>query len=57
MELANKYKVDLVNDISGLSYDKSTIKFLKKTKKPFVIHHSKGLPKNMQKNQIIKMYF
>ena len=23
--------------------------FLKKTKKPFVIHHSKGEPKNMQK--------
>ena len=49
MELANKYKLDLVNDISGLSYDKFTIDFLRKTKKSFVIHHSKGLPKNMQK--------
>ena len=27
MELANNYKVDLVNDISGLNYDKSTINF------------------------------
>ena len=50
MELASKYKVDLVNDVSGLNYDISTIKFLRKTKKPFVIHHSKGTPKNMQKN-------
>ena len=49
MEIASKYKVDLVNDISGLNYDISTINFLKKTKKPFVIHHSKGLPQNMQK--------
>ena len=49
MDLANKYKVDLVNDVSGLNYDISTINFLRKTKKPFVIHHSKGSPKNMQK--------
>ena len=49
MVLANKYKLDLVNDVSGLNYDASTINFLRKTKKPFVIHHSKGLPKNMQK--------
>ena len=49
MEVASKYKVDLVNDVSGLNYDISTINFLKKTKKPFVIHHSKGLPQNMQK--------
>ena len=49
MELASEYKLDLVNDISGLNYDRSTINFLRKTKKPFVIHHSKGLPKNMQK--------
>ncbi len=49
MELASKYKVDLVNDVSGLNYDIFTIKFLKETKKPFVIQHSKGLPKNMQK--------
>ena len=49
MEVASQYKVDLVNDVSGLNYDISTINFLKKTKKPFVIHHSKGLPQNMQK--------
>ena len=49
MDLASKYKVDLVNDVSGLNYDTDTINFLRKTKKPFVIHHSKGSPKTMQK--------
>ena len=36
------------SDVSGLSYDPETINYLKKTKKPFVIHHMKGTPKNMQ---------
>ena len=48
MEKASKIKIDLVNDVSGLSYDNETINYLKKTKKPFVIHHMKGTPKNMQ---------
>ena len=49
MNKALKYKINLINDISGLSYDKSTIKFLKKTNIPFVIHHIKGNPSTMQK--------
>ena len=48
MKNASKIKVDLINDVSGLSYDPETINYLKKTKKPFVIHHMKGTPKNMQ---------
>ncbi len=48
MEKASKIKTDLINDVSGLSYDPKTINYLKKTKKPFVIHHMKGTPKNMQ---------
>ena len=47
---ANKYKLNLVNDISGLSYDSHTLEFLKKTNKPFVLNHIKGEPENMQKN-------
>ena len=54
MNLASKYKVDLINDVSGLNYDASTISFLRKTKKPFVIHHSKGSPKTMQKKPSYK---
>ena len=50
MEKAVKEGVKLINDISGLSYDKQSIKVLKKSKIPFVINHIKGLPKTMQKN-------
>jgi len=54
-------KLDLINDVSGLSYDKDTINFLKKTKLPFVLHHMKGTPKNMQinptyKNVLLEIY-
>jgi len=38
----------MLNDISGLSYDINTLKFLKKTKLPFVIHHIQKSPKDMQ---------
>ena len=41
---------DLINDVSGLSYDKNTIEILKKYNVPFIIHHSLGTPENMQKN-------
>ncbi len=53
--------IHLINDVSGLSYDPKTINYLKKTKKPFIIHHMKGTPKNMQikptyKNTLLDIY-
>ena len=45
-----KYGVDLINDVSGFSYDKESIKKLKKYKIPKVLHHMQGTPKTMQKN-------
>ena len=54
MKNALNYKLDLINDVSGLSHDKDTIKILKKTKKPFVLHHMKGTPKSMQINPSYK---
>ena len=39
----------LINDISGLGFDKHSIEILKKYKTPFVIHHIQGTPKTMQK--------
>ena len=50
MKKAAKYKLDLINDVSGLSYDKETINFLKNSKLPFVIHHMAGTTETMQKN-------
>ena len=45
-----KYGVDLINDVSGFSCDKESIKKLKKYKIPKIIHHMQGTPKKMQKN-------
>ncbi len=42
--------INLINDVSGLNFDKNSIKVLKKTKIPFVIQHSKDIPELMQKN-------
>ena len=42
-------KINLINDISGLEYDVDTIKILKTSNIPFVIHHIQGNPATMQK--------
>ena len=44
------YKVGLINDISGLDYDKESLNILKNYKIPFVLHHIQGTPNTMQKN-------
>tara|TARA_B100001250_G_scaffold402432_1_gene415561 strand:+ start:1378 stop:2433 length:1056 start_codon:yes stop_codon:yes gene_type:complete len=49
-----EYKISLINDVSGLTYDKDTISILKKKKIPFVIHHMKGTPLTMQRNPKFK---
>tara|TARA_B100000989_G_scaffold60391_1_gene41450 strand:+ start:336 stop:1361 length:1026 start_codon:yes stop_codon:yes gene_type:complete len=48
MEKGVKYGVRLINDVSGLSFDKKTIIFLKKYKIPFVLQHTLGNPDVMQ---------
>ena len=50
MEKGIKYGVKLINDVSGFDYDFNTKDILKKNNIPFIIHHSQGNPKNMQKN-------
>ena len=50
MEKGIKNKVNLINDVSGFEYDENTVNVLKTHKIPFVIHHMKGTPENMQKN-------
>ena len=49
MKKAVQQKISLINDVSGLTYDKYSIDLLKKFQTPFVLHHMKGNPKNMQK--------
>ena len=44
------FKINLLNDVSGLSHDSKMINVLKVSKVPFVLHHMQGTPKTMQKN-------
>ena len=54
MKKGIKLGVKLINDVSGLSFDKKTLDVLKKYKTPFIIQHSLGVPENMQKNPTYK---
>ena len=50
MEKGINLGVKLINDVSGLEYDKNSINVLKKYNIPFVLQHSKGSPDIMQNN-------
>jgi len=41
---------DMINDITGGEFDKKMFSVMGKTKLPYIIMHSKGEPKTMQKN-------
>ena len=61
MEKGIKLGVKLINDVSGLNYDKKTINILKKYKTSFVLQHSLGNPDVMQinpkyKNVLLDIY-
>ena len=54
-------KINLLNDVSGLNFDKKIINILKDNKLPFVLHHMQGTPKTMQikpkyKNVVLDIY-
>ncbi len=44
------YGADIINDISGMNFDKNMVSVLSKAKCGIVAMHIKGEPKNMQKN-------
>ncbi len=61
MEKGLKMGVNIINDVSGLTYDNETKNILKKYKTPFVIQHSQGTPEDMQinpnyKNELLDIY-
>ena len=61
MEKGINSGVALINDVSGLSYDKNTFNILKKYKIAFVLQHSLGTPDVMQnspkyKNVLLDIY-
>ncbi len=50
IEKGIKLGVNIINDVSGMSFDDNTINILKKYNIPFVLQHTKGTPQFMQKN-------
>jgi len=42
--------VDIINDVSGLNFDKKSFKVINSEKVPFILHHMQGTPDTMQKN-------
>jgi len=46
------YNVDIINDVSGLRFDKKSFSIISSKKKPFIFHHMQGTPKTMQKKPI-----
>ena len=61
MEKSLSLGVKIINDVSGLNYDKKTLNVLKKYKVPFVLQHSLGSPATMQnkpkyKNVLLDIY-
>ena len=50
MEKGINLGVKLINDVSGLNYDKKSLYILKKYNVPFVLQHSLGSPDVMQNN-------
>ncbi|SHE68392.1 dihydropteroate synthase [Marinitoga hydrogenitolerans DSM 16785] len=49
-KLAIENGADIINDISGMRFDKNMVNVVAEAKLPIVIMHIKGTPKNMQKN-------
>ena len=42
--------VDIINDVSGLNFDKKSFNIIKSKSIPFILHHMQGTPNTMQKN-------
>ena len=42
--------VDIINDVSGLNFDKKSINIIKSKNAPFILHHMQGTPNTMQNN-------
>ena len=43
-------KVDIINDVSGLNFDKKAFNIINSKKIPFILHHMQGTPDTMQKD-------
>jgi dihydropteroate synthase len=44
--------VDIINDVSGLNFDKKSFDLINSKKIPFILHHMQGTPNTMQNNPV-----
>jgi len=42
--------IDIINDVSGLNFDKKSFEVINSKKIPFILHHMQGTPDTMQNN-------
>ena len=42
--------IDIINDVSGLNFDKKSFELINSHNKPFILHHMQGTPDTMQNN-------
>ena len=42
--------INIINDVSGLNFDKKSFNIINSKKIPFILHHMQGTPDTMQKN-------
>ena len=50
MKMGVQNGVDIINDVSGLSFDNKSFDIINSNKIPFILHHMQGTPDTMQKN-------
>ena len=50
MKKGIEYGVNIINDVSGLNFDKKSLDVINSKNIPFVLHHMQGTPDTMQKN-------
>ena len=50
MEKGIELGVSIINDVSGLNFDKKSFNTITSNKIPFILHHMQGTPDTMQKN-------
>jgi len=50
MKKGIEHGVDIINDVSGLNFDKKSFNIINFNKTPFVLHHMQGTPITMQIN-------
>ena len=50
MKKGIEHGADIINDISGLNFDKKSFDVINLKKIPFILHHIQGTPDTMQKN-------